>query len=160
MRIELQGPSECALATLAALTDTPLSDVRAVALFHANAFTPDDTTYLTWEAFHAHPNGMFWRVLGRAVEHFGGAEMRRLWTDNMIAYGTDAYVLPTPTHSIPAMGRGTITIHRNDRQVGHIMPWENGRVYDTAHVKDGGWDLPDLMLQKYSGWFIFEIVIF
>ena len=114
MRIESQGLNECTLATLAALTDTPLSDVRALALFYANMLTSDGTTYSTWYDFHARHNGQFWRVFGRIVEHFGGTEMRRLWTDNMIAYGTDAYVAPAPADSIPVMGRGTIVLHRND----------------------------------------------
>ena len=122
-----QGYNECALATLANLAGRPLDDVRRAAR---------ELTGLPWHTFldrHL-PTGGTNPVHYRILEELARRFYLNLGHDGLEgACSVNRFGRPLQLRRIPIRGRGYITV-RVDYGfyvAGHIMAWENGRIYDS-----------------------------
>lgn len=126
MRVEQQGRNECMLATIAALSDRPLAEVRSYAcglggvrvwsrIFNTRARTRTGKP-------------TFWAVINKTATHFGGDPLMKT------VYGLGISGLVGAVHrDLPATGRGVVRLKRKSgRGSGHIIPFENGLVYEPA----------------------------
>ncbi len=120
MRVERQGDMECALVTIAALTELPLDDVRVEARDEARRQRKDfyKHSVLSAVARTIDPSGRLLDVLGFRGWAGDTGSVRRL---------------SSRIRCLPAIGRGAVRFRfrsRSRRDVGHIMPWENGRLFN------------------------------
>lgn len=147
MRGELQGLDECILATIGDLTSTPLDVVRAHAIDGARKLFPA----LTWHDAVCASRGWnktvygispYWRGVQNACEKLdpSGEVWIALNTASMrgasyyvLSNGMPAHYLGCRARRLPEVGRGAIVIVRGNgkKREGHIVPWENGRAYDS-----------------------------
>ena len=119
MHVEKQGANECMLATLAALGGVTLDTVRAMVQQYAR---------LSWDKIgtadaDAERHNLFWRTVTALCL---ALELPPIPS----APG------PPPTgHALPPRGRGYVRV--STAFEAHIMPWENGLLYDPHHPEDG-----------------------
>ena len=113
LNVERQGPSECMLATIAALQGRPLAQVRAEACRAARVDKWDDLIYPP-------RTETYWQ----AIERVAGPDLYPI-----VHCRYAATTVPTAGEwAIPNSGRGVIVV--TFRDTSHIMPWENGLIYD------------------------------
>lgn len=113
MRVEKQGKSECALATIAALADVPLAKVRTAAR---------ERTGCAWSKIETK---VFWATIKLLLRQFGLPErLAATW------YKQQSKKVPTRPH---LAGKGTLIIHTLHFSVTHIMPYENHLLYDPEY---------------------------
>lgn len=148
MRIESQGSKPvCHLATLAALTGTPLRDVVRFACKSAGIRTWNPTTkrnlrypYKFWDASYA------------TAMHFGGKAVADLMATKTTGASMPGSLVTNSV--IPAAGRGIVII-RVGSWFGatHVSPWENGRVFDSNAplAERFGGELLKTYLARYPG---------
>ncbi len=133
MKVERQGHNECVLATIAALTETPLWEVRRKACMFAE-IALDDWASMMYDAkkfwdvtervamFYGGPN--MWAMVGPAGRYVPGSSVSEMYLHGM--------------RKLPDKGRGTITFRskrRGKNKVSHIMPWKDGLIYDPETPK-------------------------
>ena len=119
MHVEKQGANECMLATLAALGGATLDTVRAMVPRYAG---------LSWDEI--------WMT-------DAGAERHNLFWRTVTALCLALELPPIPSapgplptgHALPPRGRGYVRV--GSAFGAHIMPWENGLLYDPYHPEDG-----------------------
>lgn len=119
MHVEKQGANECMLATLAALGGATLDTMRAMVRQHAG---------LSWDEIwmtDAEPerHNLFWGTVTALCIALGLPPIPRV-------------LGPPPTgYALPPRGRGHLRV--GSAFGNHIMPWENGLLYDPHHPEDG-----------------------
>ena len=141
MRVENQGKSECMLATIAALSDRPLAEVRdyACKLGRVRKWSSMFPTSARVRA----SKPTFWRVVPAVAHLFGGAPLARLIDGRGNPSGSMG-----PVRKLPAEGRGVVRLsfkQYGNRRPGHIVPWENGRIYDPADSPIVGYTLAEYL---------------
>ena len=128
MIVERQGQFECALSTMGALMRMPLETIRPHALAAAHS---------TGEPIYKHAT---LRVLANRLDPSGyllmlcgGFHTGRVVTaiaSSASSGGTISF-LSRWTRVLPKVGRGTASFHwRGTPSAHHIMPWEDGLLYD------------------------------
>jgi hypothetical protein len=128
MIVERQGAYECALSTMAALLAVPLTAVRATASVAARRAGERIDEHVTLRALanDLDPSGHLLMLCGGFPEH-GDTTVRSASTSTG---GTVSY-LSRWTRVLPKVGRGTASFHwRETPETHHIMPWEDGLLYD------------------------------
>ncbi len=132
MKVEQQGYNECLLATIAALSNTPLKTVRKYACERAGyehwsqmIDNVDAGTYWIYAKDIAYLFGGpdMWALIGPAGSHVPGSSVSELDTYGM--------------RKLPDKGRGTITFKSKRRgvRISHIAPWKDGLIYDPENPK-------------------------
>ena len=116
MKVEPQGPNECMLATIAALANVPLAEVRERALKYAKATCWADVVYTKqyWKTVHALRRAYKAPVPTRATFY--------RWHNSATVCGAD----------VSLSGRGSVVVKADAYTRYHIMPFEDGHVYDTS----------------------------
>lgn len=132
MHVERQGTCECLLATVAALSDRPLSTVRKL----AQEYSGEAWTY-TWTS----PSRVT-ATMDYLCETLG---LPPIDSSCDVDTGTE--------WTLPATGRGYVRVYIIG--AGHIMPWENGQVCDPM---DPVWMTLDEWLRGNPGWSVRTIV--
>lgn len=132
MKVEKQGYNECALATIAALTKTPLSEVRKMACLVGGVEIDDWNSVLS--------SGKFWETLEPVAMRFGGPNMWAMvgpMGRTIIPGSTVKRLDVHGMRKLPDKGQGTITVKstRRGTKSSHIMPWKNGLIYDPETPK-------------------------
>lgn len=133
MKVEKQGFNECILATIAALTETPLREVRNKACMLAGVETDD------WNSV-VHKTHKFWDVSESVAMFFGGPNMWAMvgpMGRTIVPGSTVKRIDPYGMRKLPDKGRGTITVKstRRGTAISHIMPWKDGMIYDPENPK-------------------------
>lgn len=132
MHVERQGPCECLLATVAALSDRSLSAVRELAEQHSGQSWLDT-----------------WKYRDRLT-----ATMDYLCeTLGLPPIDSSARVDAGTKWTLPTTGRGYVRVYT--AWGAHIMPWENGRVCDPMNPV---WRSLDEWLRLHPGWRVRRIV--
>lgn len=131
MKVEKQGHNECVLATIAALTEAPLQDVRNTACKLAGV-APDD-----WSSLLGDVN-KFWEAVEDVSMRFGGVNMWAMvgpMGRTMVLGSTVKRLDVHGMRKLPDKGRGTITVKSTKRgtKISHVMPWKNGIIYDPEN---------------------------
>ncbi len=130
MKVEKQGFNECCLATIAALTETPLWKVRSLACKLAGV---DDWSSVLWDV------KKFWDISEKVSMFFGGPNMWAMVGPRGIhSTVPGSTVKSVDTHGmrkLPDKGRGTVTVKstRRGTNISHIMPWKDGLIYDPEN---------------------------
>ena len=108
LAVEKQGPMECALATMGALTGTSLATLREMA---GPLYFGDHSQIVS------------------IARHVGGEHLVALMGMG-IASGIRR--LSPFRREVPTWGRGTVrfNVRGCPTQAGHIVPWKNGFLYD------------------------------
>ena len=115
MKVERQGLNECMLATIAALQGRPLDHVRVEACRAARVDKWDDLIY-------PHPQvETYWQ----AIERVAGPKLYPI-----VHCRYTGAMVPSGERTIPDVGRGVVVVIFDDSTTFHIMPWENGLIYD------------------------------
>jgi hypothetical protein len=121
MHIDYQGGKPvCMLATIAALTDRPLTAVEEHACKVAGV--------RKWCGPKMRKQASYWPTVETIAKYYGG---EALW--NAVALYSSPHAsqaLPGYVRTIPDTGRGSIIIRRRPSEC-HIVAWENGRVFDS-----------------------------
>lgn len=138
MRVEKQGYQECTLAVIAALSDTPLAEVRDVACAKAHI------SY--WAEMLNKPVAYQWAVMRYLVRRYKASGV------SATPVNLKASI---PTAQITLDGRGTIVIGVPNDRNSHIMPFENGLIYDL-NDPNNPFPLKDLG-NKYPQWPILRV---
>ena len=121
MKVEAQGRNECVLATIAALSSRPLSEVRDLACEVAMVDT--------WNEVLGTPQ--YWSTVASVARTFRvtGVPTLREWK---AAQRTAGSVPPASTKAVlPTTGQGSVAFRYSDRGP-HICPFENGYLYDSS----------------------------
>jgi hypothetical protein len=108
------------LATIAALADEPLANVRAFAL--------QTVRLRKWARFvrNARVRRMPWQsAVDIIARQFGGAGLAA----TMMAT-PDSLIVGQYDKTLPARGRGTVRLTVKGRRLAHIVPWCDGFMYD------------------------------
>lgn len=120
MKVELQGPNECSLATIAALVNEPLGRIRELALAIANQDKKWWQYATTWD-----------NVQNSMVLSFGvlSCICDFVNLDIGVILGSPKF---RQNKELPSLGRGAVAIkYKNTNPPrGHIAPYENGLIYD------------------------------
>ena len=126
MKVEKQGSDECVLATIAALADRPLAEIRQLACKVAGV--------KVWA--HAVQTPSYWRAIKYLCNRFGG-NLKYHFTSYKYGDpppGASVEVLSNDIIDLPEKGKGTVIIWRTKgKRISHIMPWSNGKVCDPAN---------------------------
>lgn len=135
MKVERQGHNECILATIAALTETPLREVRNKACVLAGVETDDWNSVVTGRF-----RSKFWDVSESVSMFFGGPNMWAMvgpMGRTIVPGSTVKRIDPYGMRKLPDKGRGTITVKstRRGTAISHIMPWKDGMIYDPENPK-------------------------
>mgnify|MGYP001606345022 CR=1 FL=1 len=119
MRVEKQGEFECMLATIAALADTSLSDVRtrACQLAGIDQWRQIEGTARYWSAVDKLISE--YKVLGVPT----GQEYPRRYSPP----SSDT------NWKLPAVGKGSVAFQYTNTPTTHICPFEDGLVYDPSY---------------------------
>ena len=140
MNVERQGHSECFLVTIAALSDTSLAATRARALELTEKITSEPIPWadLAWRNIDA------WWTVAETLSHECG-----------LTYDKTAFYVATGglDSTLPARGRGTVQVRHDS--ISHIMPWEDGLVWDPENPVSGV-TLED-WLSAHSGWTVYDV---
>lgn len=143
MKVEHQGHNECMLATLAALAEVPLSEVRELACTVAEK--------KTWAEFCAAvisqgDVAVYWQVVNYLIRYYNlPLNLVNLESNNI-------YMGEGDFDRVPATGRGTILVALGGGSY-HIMPWENGKVYDPNKAPYDGESLASyIQRQQNKDW--------
>lgn len=127
MKVEKQGLNECVLATIAALTKTPLSEVRKTACLFAGIEIDDWCSVLD-------DVKKFWEITESVAMRFGGPNMWAMVSPvgRFVAGSSVSQMDIHGMRKLPDKGRGTITFksRRRGTKMSHIMPWKDGLIYD------------------------------
>lgn len=107
MKVERQRDEECMLVTIAALSGKPLADIRRMACKHARVNKWVDVL----------ATNRYWTTVNYVVR-----QLRVRGIPRILAYA------PRAPQTLPS-GRGSIAVMACG--VSHIMPFENGLLYDT-----------------------------
>lgn len=113
MKVELQGPNECMLATIAALADVPLATVRARALRLTGG--------ASWYVVASYYPRLYWAAARWLAEEYGVVAAVAL---KPLVAGAHP---PRRWRRLPA-GRGSIIFRFGKRY--HICPFADGLIYD------------------------------
>jgi len=122
VNVELQDDNECLLATLAALTDRKLSEVREEAneiVFEISGKSWRETLLDNWTKW--------WQAaykLGKRLDCVYLVESIHKYCGDDAAIGSSV--------NIPEKGRGTVLIQWTSGG-NHVMPYENGMVVDPLN---------------------------
>lgn len=141
IRAERQQGPECALATVAALIEKPLAEVRERACQLAGVSSWDQVAYGKENA------PRFWDTMMQLGREYGIERTIR----NMASSG---FAIPPAVANwrIPRKGRGTVNIKGEDGS--HVMAYGNGLVHDSNS------DYPDTLagvMRHYPGYQIMAI---
>jgi hypothetical protein len=134
MRVESQGNSECMLATIAALADRSLAEVREYACDLAGVRKWSRVCNTIARTRAGKPT--FWSVVPKVAQHFGGDGLLALVDMRWESMSASAGGVTTSKLALPAIGRGTVRVVYRERagRSGHIMPWADGLIYDPASI--------------------------
>ena len=133
MRGERQGLDECLLATIADLTKTPLSQVRALAL----AFTGKSSWKDVMNLGKGFPSDLHWQAAFYVCDILDPSKqlahvlIRASSVHNGLTVMCSASSLDPNILELPPEGRGVIVLARPYPKPGHIVAWENGKCFDS-----------------------------
>lgn len=129
MKVELQGDGECMLATIAALSNRPLAEVRKVACRAAGIEKWREVITPCWTPY--------WAAVTFVAEYFGGKTLLNLVGDwKGVSPPGSVRCLPKSISKLPKHGKGAVVMDMGQEEdTTHIMPWENGRIYDPETPK-------------------------
>lgn len=117
MRIEQQGPYECVLATMGALTGRSLAELREIAAKHGFRYTrPSGMNPM---ADYLDPSGRLRKLLGYDHPPHVVAET---------GYSGVTRVDGRWKRALPEKGRGVVRVKFGRKHWGHMMAWEDGIV--------------------------------
>ena len=140
MNVERQGHFECFLATIAALSDTSLAATRARALALTVEVNGEPIPWadLAWRDIDA------WLTVADTLARECG-----------LSYDKTAFYVATGSldSTLPTRGRGTVRVKHDS--VSHIMPWEDGLVWDPENPEIG--QTLDTWCSAHPGWTVYDI---
>ena len=139
MKVEKQKPTECVLATIAALSNTQLRSVRKFACKRAGIADWGEIINMTGDEF--------WRIVASVARHYKVTAMpKALRFDDK----------PISSNSGILQGRGSISLQIKSHLNCHTMPFEDGIVYDPEYP-DKPLSLDALLDTRYIGWNVVDI---
>ena len=141
MKVEKQKPTECVLATIAALSNIQLRSVRKFACRQAGIADWGEIIHMTGDEF--------WRVIHSIAKHYKvtGLPKELRFDDKPIV---------TTGNSGGLQGRGSISLQIKSRLNCHTMPFEEGIVYDPEYPTEP-LPLDALLNTRYIGWDVVNI---
>ena len=124
MKVEKQEDQECMLATIAALADRSLAEVRALACGYARV--------KTWNATLRGPK--YWKTVRYLVRTLKvtGVPTEREWGAQRSSRMLAVLTASTPALVLPPTGRGSVTF-KTRKGVSHICAFEDGRLYNSGN---------------------------
>lgn len=142
MRVERQGRGECVLATIAALAEVSLQEVREVA---CAAMGVSEWSEIVTPA----RVDRFIKGVRAAVRHF---QVRGIPSTHYLVAGDQ----PRIKQTLPKKGRGSIIVQSGGHG-SHIAPFEDGLVYNPTEP-----DYPQTLeayLANHPGWEVVKITV-
>jgi len=141
MKVELQGQSECLLASIAAITGKELSYIRNRACELAGVRKWRETS-------ECKSANLFWSTMIALGKELG--------IYKMIERKRDRFALVGQSMVIPNRGRGIITIGHPNQRLHHAMPYQRGLIYDPNNPTVGRTQ-KDMIESIYPDWMIISI---
>ena len=141
MKVEKQKPTECVLATIAALSNIQLRSVRKFACKRAGI--------ATWEEMRHMTGSRFWMIVESVARHYKVTAMPKAlrFDDKPIVISGDGGIL---------QGKGSISLQIKSHINCHTMPFEEGIVYDPEYPTEP-LPLDALLDTRYIGWNVVDI---
>lgn len=134
MKVEIQGEDECALATIAALVDKPLFEIRGIFYDHLYADEELIKYFKTW------------KDIVKSYIAFWGITAFICWYVNLhpsVILGCKRFY---EINQLPYIGKGAVSLRYKSFDKGHIAPYENGLIYDSRCKE---WAETGVTLEEY-----------
>jgi hypothetical protein len=129
MKVPRQEHQECMLATLAALSNVDVGTVKSLAFYHANVTSWSDLFIENTGYASQEQSDRFWYAVRMTCRDLGLSTSCICKRDDLINPGS------SEINSIPKIGRGSLSVRFENNA--HIVPWENGLIYDPERWHDG-----------------------